>query len=168
MVFKEIINNLYLGNQFANKNNVIKQLKVGSNFYEIVNKKNEDNLLLKNDKFVLTEDVLALNLLDSHDPMDFDDIFFAAGAKFILTNLKKNEPVFVHCQMGVSRSPSVIFVFLVSQNIISHDNFNDALNEFLTKYYPYMKVNLGVYSYLKKHFPFTNVKRIIEQEWGEL
>jgi len=167
MVSKEIINNLYLGNQFANKNRVIKQLKVGSNFYEIISKKDQAKLLLKKDKFVLTENILALNLLDSHDPTDFDDVFFAAGAKFILTNLQKNEPVFVHCQMGVSRSPSVVFVFLVSQKIIAHDNFKDALNEFLTIYYPYMKVNLGVYTYLKSHFPFVNVQKMINKEWSD-
>jgi protein-tyrosine phosphatase len=163
MPFKKIIKNLYLGDQFANKENILLNLKISPNFYDVFSQEKE-NILLRTKKYVLTKNVLALNLVDSYDPRDFDDTYFAAAVKFIKENLAKKEDLFVHCQMGLSRSPSTVFIYLVTEKIIDSQDFHEALNQYITNYYPYMKVNFGVYQYLKTHFPFENVKQLAEKK----
>ncbi|WP_339020368.1 dual specificity protein phosphatase family protein [Spiroplasma endosymbiont of Atherix ibis] len=113
MAFKKILNNLYLGDQFSNKVDANFQLKISNIYYDILlNQKEEQIEYCNKDNFVKTKTKLAINLLDSHSERDFNNILFASAIKFIEENVNKNY-IYTHCQLGVSRSSSVIFVYLV-------------------------------------------------------
>ncbi|ALD66339.1 protein-tyrosine phosphatase family protein [Spiroplasma cantharicola] len=169
MPFAQITKNLYLGDQFSNKlDQPNMELKISNMYYDIFKKNysNESNVFY-NDYFVKTKNKLALNLLDSHDPDDFNDYKFALAIKFINENIKDNL-IYTHCQLGVSRSASTIFIYLVICKILNQNNFEVALNEYIKKFYPYIKVNYGIYKYLKNNFPYTNVEKISKMTWGDL
>ncbi|WP_339030591.1 dual specificity protein phosphatase family protein [Spiroplasma endosymbiont of Cantharis nigra] len=169
MPFIKITNNLYLGDQFSNKlKTKHKELKISNIYYDMLKHQyaNKQNTIY-NDYFVKIDDKLALNLLDSHDPSDFNDYKFALAIKFISENIENNL-IYTHCQLGVSRSASTIFIYLVISKTLNFSSFEQALNEYLTKIYPYMKVNYGVYNYLKNNFPYTKVKNLSKKTWGDL
>ncbi len=59
-------------------------------------------------------DWMALNLIDSPDPNMIPDAVIEAGIKFIDEQIKKGKTVFVHCNAGHSRSPSIVMMYLRS------------------------------------------------------
>jgi hypothetical protein len=56
--------------------------------------------------------VMALNLIDHPDPDMIPDAAIDAGLKFIKEMQDKGQKVFVHCNAGHSRSPSITLMFL--------------------------------------------------------
>jgi hypothetical protein len=56
--------------------------------------------------------VLALNLIDSPDPDMIPDVVIDAGLKFLKSEMDADRKVFVHCNAGHSRSPSIVLMFL--------------------------------------------------------
>ncbi|SYV96547.1 Dual specificity phosphatase, catalytic domain, partial [Mycoplasma putrefaciens] len=165
MPCEKIIDNIYLGDQFSKKLvNPKKELKISNIFYNIL-ANSDQPILYKTKNFILTENKLAINLLDSHDYRDFSDDLFAPAIKFLLEN-PLNEKLYTHCQLGISRSASTIFIFLVIKNVIDNNlDFQQALKKYVTEIYPFMKVNLGVYTYLKNNYPFNNLKQLAKKDW---
>ncbi|ARU91008.1 putative protein-tyrosine phosphatase [Spiroplasma clarkii] len=168
MPHKKILDNLYLGDQFSNEKKSVWQLKISNIYYEILLSREWENIeYFKNDYFVKTQIKLALNLFDSHDVANFNEVLFAAAVKFIDENILENE-IYVHCQLGVSRSAAVVFAYLVIKRKIKNQNFSAALKEFIDNYYPFMKVNYGVYEFLKNNFPFKNIEKLAKMKWDDL
>lgn len=168
MPFENIVKNLYLGDQFSNKLSIPnKEVKISNIFYDIFNEDvDQSKVIFKNKNFVLTKDKIAINLLDSHDERDFNNNIFAAAVKFISENIEKIN-IYTHCQLGISRSASTIFVYLVINKYIKADTFDEALKEYITNFYAHMKMNLGVYTFLKNNFPFNEIQKISNKKWGE-
>ncbi|QGS52071.1 dual specificity protein phosphatase family protein [Spiroplasma tabanidicola] len=166
MPFKNILNNIYLGDQFSL--NLIDhqcELKIGDIYYNILNSKKEYNY--KNQYFILSGDKMAINMKDSHDPDDFCNDLFVPAIKFLIENSEKTN-IYTHCQLGVSRSASTIFIFLVVMKVLPHDNFKQALKKYIKDFYPYMKLNLGVYKFLENNFPFKEIANKMNTNWGDL
>lgn len=165
MPFAKIYKNIHLGDQFSkNKKTFELELKISNIYYKIFLKNNDKTCF--NDYFVKTNDKVCINLFDSHDANDFSDKHFIPALKFLTENVDKQ--IYTHCQLGVSRSASVIFMFLVINNLLPNDNFKLALRKYVEDFYPYMKVNLGIYQYLKQNFPFSNLKVSISRDWEDI
>ncbi|KNG79228.1 dual specificity protein phosphatase family protein [Mycoplasma sp. HU2014] len=167
MPCERIIDNIYLGDQFSKKLiNPQKELKISNIFYNILSNSDEE-ILYKTKNFILTKNKLAINLLDSHDVDDFSDDLFAPAIKFLLEN-DTNTTLYTHCQLGISRSASTIFMFLVIKGVIDNNlTFKQALKKYVTDIYPFMKVNLGVYKYLENNYPFHNLKQLAKNDWKD-
>jgi hypothetical protein len=57
-------------------------------------------------------DVMALNILDLDDPDLIPDKVIDDGLNFIKKEMDAGKKVFVHCNQGKSRSPSIVLMFL--------------------------------------------------------
>lgn len=66
----------------------------------------------KNYYFAQRGDWMALNLIDVDDPEFIPDEAIDAGLKFLKRECDVGKKVFVHCNAGKSRSPSVVLMFL--------------------------------------------------------
>lgn len=165
---KKITENLYLGDQFSNTTEIDHQLMISNIYYDwLLAQKEEKILFHKKDCFVKTETKLALNIYDSHSIGNDWDNIIAAAIIFIKENINKNE-IYTHCQLGVSRSASIIFIYLVISKKINSLDFQNSLNSFLDNYYPFMKLNQGMYLFLKENFPFNNILKLLNLTWEEL
>lgn len=58
------------------------------------------------------DNVMALNIIDVPDPDLIPDEVIDIGLKFIHEMMSKGETVFVHCNAGHSRSPSIVLMYL--------------------------------------------------------
>jgi len=57
---------------------------------------------------------LALNLIDHDDPTMIPWEVIETGLKFIAEQMNAGNKIFVHCNAGVSRSPSLVMMYLRS------------------------------------------------------
>jgi hypothetical protein len=62
--------------------------------------------------FARKGDVMALNLIDVEDPDMIPDKVIDAGLKFIKEMQDKGRILLVHCNAGMSRSPSIVLMYL--------------------------------------------------------
>jgi hypothetical protein len=91
--------------------------------------------------------VMSLNLIDANDRKFFSDEVINAGLNFITERFADGDPVLVHCNMGVSRSPSIAFLWMFEHGFLD-DDFRYAMPEF-KKLYPAYQPGNGVWQYLK-------------------
>ena len=89
---------------------------------------------------------MALNMIDAHLPKFFSDEMVNAGLEFITERLAE-EPILVHCNMGLSRSPSMVFLWMFEHGFLD-DEFRYAMPQFKELYPSYCPAN-GIWQYLK-------------------
>jgi predicted protein tyrosine phosphatase len=106
MTRKLIVNNITLGDQFSAPSNIKKEVKISDIYYNIFSKNSNIKLLDKD--YLLLSDKVILNILDIHDVNMLSERPFIAGLKFMIEN--SDSDLYVHCQLGVSRSPSLVFI----------------------------------------------------------
>ena len=98
------------------------------------------------------ENHLYLNIIDN-DKFDnrFAEPMIRKAIEFMKNNIKENN-ILIHCNVGLSRSPSIALVFLakVSEEI-SNESYDDAKKDFL-KLYPAYQPGLGVDNYLREYW----------------
>ncbi len=93
---------------------------------------------------------LYLNLVDMNSiSPKFTHTIFKKAFDFIEKNHHKK--ILIHCNYGMSRSPSLGIFYLAKKAIIKNNTFEDALKEFLTLYSPCSLGN-GFYDYLKSNW----------------
>ena len=96
---------------------------------------------------------LFLNLVDMEKPLkhEFAKPIITKAMQFIKENISKNN-ILVHCNVGISRSPTLIMIFLAKiKKEISNNSYDDAKNAFL-KIYPAYNPSIGIEIYLRKHW----------------
>jgi hypothetical protein len=91
---------------------------------------------------------LALNMVDAAEPRYFSDEMVNAGLEFITERLAEGDAILVHCNMGLSRSPSMAFLWMFEHGFLD-DEFRHALPQFKTIYPNYCPGN-GIWQYLKR------------------
>lgn len=91
---------------------------------------------------------LALNMVDADSPRYFSDEMVNAGLEFITERLAEGDPVLVHCNMGISRSPSMVFLWMFEHGFLDF-NFDRAANQFQALYSKWSP-GLGIWQYLKQ------------------
>lgn len=86
--------------------------------------------------FARKGDWMALNLIDSENPMLIPDKVIDAGIDFIQEQMDKGNKILVHCNAGMSRSPSIVMLYLHKIGELSQ-GYNRALHIFKTLYPKY-------------------------------
>ena len=104
--------------------------------------------LLNGNAILIDYNEMALNMVDANDHMYFGNDMVDAGLQFITDRLAEGDPVLVHCQMGISRSPSMAFLWMFEHGFLD-DDFQQARFQF-TEIYPFWMPGQGVRKYLEK------------------
>ncbi|MGC2210354.1 MAG: dual specificity protein phosphatase family protein [Candidatus Korobacteraceae bacterium] len=95
---------------------------------------------------------LCLNLLDAPDPADISAEVMDAAVAFIHEHLMAGGRVFLHCQMGMSRSPSIAMLYLGTHtDRLPTDSFDVALIQF-SEVYPPFSPRPGVSGFLRERW----------------
>ena len=95
---------------------------------------------------------LCLNLLDAPDPADISAEVMDAAVAFIHEHLMARGRVFLHCQMGMSRSPSIAMLFLGTHtDRLPTGSFDAALLKF-SDIYPPFSPRPGVLGFLRNRW----------------
>lgn len=96
---------------------------------------------------------MALNLDDATDPEHICFECVDAGVKWIRGGLEAGKAMFCHCNMGVSRSPSIAMVTMASLGELSHD-ISEARAEFKQRY--------------DRFLPGQGMSLFVERNWERL
>ena len=91
---------------------------------------------------------MRLNMVDAEHPRYFSDEMVNAGLKFITDRFAEGDPVLIHCNQGISRSPSIAFLWLFEHGFLD-DEFRYAVPQFHKLYKDWSPGN-GIWQYLKK------------------
>ncbi len=94
---------------------------------------------------------LALNMVDANSGLFFDKNMVDKALDFIEQKLSEGLRVFVHCNEGFSRSPSLVLFYLIKHGIIKGNTLEDCEAEFL-KLYPNYNPGKGIREFVKDHF----------------
>jgi predicted protein tyrosine phosphatase len=132
-------------------------LQAAKKFYDLSTINDEITLQNESSKWV-SPNKLALNLTDAFQLEEINQQAIIDGVNFLHTYHKQQEEkVYVHCEMGLSRSPSIVFIYLVQRNILNNDDFQSAFSDFL-EYYEYATPNRGMWIFLKTNFPYSHLQ----------
>ena len=97
---------------------------------------------------------LYLNMVDMPNELlpKFTNPIFKCAMSFIDRHIK-NKKVLIHCNFGMSRSPSLGLVYLASKGVISNNSFKEAVKEF-EELYPKYAPGTGIMLYMKHNWDF--------------
>lgn len=90
---------------------------------------------------------MALNMVDADSPKYFSDGMVNAGLDFISERMAEGDAVLCHCNLGVSRSPGLIMLWLWEHGFLDKE-FRYALPQF-KRLYPAFAPGNGIFKYLK-------------------
>ena len=91
---------------------------------------------------------MALNMVDADDPKYFSDEMVNAGLEFITERMAEGDAVLCHCNMGLSRGPSMAMLWLFEHGFLD-DEFRYAVPQFKSLYPDYCP-SRGIWEYLKR------------------
>lgn len=107
------------------------------------NKDNPHYLFKREDK------AIYLNMIDGDNPEYIHDNMIDAALSFMKEKLDMDEEVFIYCSLGESRSPSIVLMYLLENDLIEKNEMT-----FLTfkKEYTNYKPGLGNFLYIKNRW----------------
>lgn len=94
---------------------------------------------------------LYMNIVDAPKSFFFDKGMIDKALDFIHEKLNQGLKVLCHCNEGMSRSPSIILLYLVKHNLIEGDTLEDVEAEFL-KIYPKYNPGTGMRGFVEENF----------------
>ena len=95
---------------------------------------------------------LMLNLIDAVTPVDIPRAIFDAAIAFIHEGLTAGCPVLVHCEAGMSRSPSIALLYLARHTrAIPTSAYEDA-EQMFEALYPDFSPGPAIRRFLIKHW----------------
>ncbi len=80
---------------------------------------------------------IILNMIDPPTGKYFDNIQFEKSIEFIDEHSKKGKKILIHCNQGISRSPSIGLLYLAIKGKIHNGSFDLAQKDFQKIYAPY-------------------------------
>lgn len=101
---------------------------------------------------------LFLNLIDAKFPLspNFGDPIFKSAFDFIDKKIEDME-VLIHCNQGMSRSPSIALAYMAKKDLLPNGSYKEASEQF-TKLYPEYNPGAGIAHYLENHW--DNIMRL--------
>ncbi|MBO6849334.1 MAG: dual specificity protein phosphatase family protein [Marinobacter sp.] len=94
---------------------------------------------------------LILNLVDANDPAYIPREIIDGAVEAIHANIIHNQ-VLVHCNQGLSRSPTIAFLYLLKYTTdLNTNSLPEALTGFKTLYPPYSPAG-GMAGFLEKYW----------------
>lgn len=97
------------------------------------------------------ENRLFMNIVDAPKSIFFDKGMIDKALDFIHEKRNEGLKVLVHCNEGMSRSPSIALLYLVKHKYINVDTLEDVEAEFL-KLYPNYNPGAGMRGFVKENF----------------
>jgi len=94
---------------------------------------------------------MALNMVDANNPKFFSKEMIEAGLDFLEEGYKAGKKLFVHCNRGESRSPSVAMLFVFKRILNNGATFEEAEAE-IKKIYPDYAPNDGIRGHLQQYW----------------
>ena len=73
-----------------------------------------------------------------------------SAMRFIEKNISERK-VLVHCNQGLSRSPSIALLYLATQKYIANNSYSDAIADF-RKMYPAFNPGRGIALYMNNNW----------------
>jgi len=128
---------------------------VSSLHYQLLNKK-KGELKQTDSEYILWtngDKLMSLNWFDGSESMyDYSGVVtFELILDFIADQLYRGSKVLIHCNQGLSRSPSVALLYLAKRaHMISSESYDVARSDF-EKIYPEYAPK-GIADYLRKHW----------------
>lgn len=93
---------------------------------------------------------LTLNLLDARDIKYIQKEVINKGIEAINNN--RNTKIFIHCNMGLSRSPSIVFLYMLKHtNLLRKDLLEHSIEDF-RKLYPQYSPGLGLQQFITLYY----------------
>ena len=80
----------------------------------------------------------------------FTNPIMKAAMEFIEKHIP-DKKILIHCNQGISRSPSIALLYLARNGVIRNDNLNNALDDFKIKYPPYSP-GKGILMYMVRNW----------------
>lgn len=93
---------------------------------------------------------IILNMIDPPTGKYFENIMFDSSLAFINENLEKGKKILIHCNQGISRSPSIGLLYLATKGKIRNESFRLAEEDFI-KIYP--------------HYAPSGIKEFLSLNW---
>ncbi len=94
---------------------------------------------------------LILNLLDAPDPADIPRPPIDEALRVIDEQLRAGRQVYLHCNQGFSRSPSIALLFLAAKGLFGERDFETA-EEVFRELYPFYRPNAGMRGFARSHY----------------
>ena len=148
----KIIHNLYLGDMYSVPRKCDLEISVASEIFS-------DKLNFNETKGYFWIDNNKLYIDFSDFPITKKQIKIEL-VKECLDTIKQNiktKIIYIHCVWGVNRSPSLVFIYLVLNKIISGTDLNQAFSSF-KKIYPVFSMNPGWKDFINSYYPFDILK----------
>lgn len=98
---------------------------------------------------------LFMNIVDAPKSIFFDKGMIDKALDFIHQKRNEGLKVLVHCNEGMSRSPSIALLYLVKHGLIQGDTLEDVEAEFL-KLYPEYNPGAGMRGFVKDNWDYYN------------
>lgn len=95
---------------------------------------------------------LALNLIDGENPAFVPKEAIDYALEFTNNKLSLGKNVLIHCNQGLSRGPSIGFLYLAKYTEELSERFMSALGAF-TLMYPSYNPGQGIYEFVKMRWP---------------
>jgi hypothetical protein len=102
---------------------------------------------------------MALNMIDAEKASFFPDEMINAGLDFITDTFAEGESILLHCNQGISRSPSMAFLWMFEHGFLDKE-FRYAVPQFKKIYKDWGPAN-GIWDYLKARCEKVLDKRIV-------
>lgn len=98
--------------------------------------------------FAVRDNRLVLNMIDADTPKYIPKEIVDKSIEFIKQGLSDNKKVLVHCNQGMSRSPSLAMLYMAMHTDAFNDNTINAVETEFAKIYPLYNPSNGIRSYL--------------------
>lgn len=107
---------------------------------------------------------LYCNLIDAKDVKYIPKIVITRALQFLYGQRALGNRVLIVCNKAESRSPSIALMYMIGINTWSPElNFQEVLENFVTKYYPFYNPGGGMLEYTKRFWEdYQNVKKTEE------
>ncbi len=142
----KIINNLYLGSMYSHPKKYDIEIIVAKEPFDQNNKYNKKS-------YYWIKNKLFCNFSDYPTSMKSID---SKLVDFCIDTINKNienKVIYIHCIWGTNRSASIVFIYLVKNNILNNQNLTKALEQY-KKIYPVYAMNPGWKQYIAHNYPF--------------
>lgn len=159
----EIIKDIFVGSEddyynyvkFDQNFNVVHAKSEPYYIQGLVSLQGRENTPLKGYKYCFYQGSLCLDFSLYNYLDDKYDEMFNRAYEYIKMTLENKMKVFVHCSQGVTRSPTVVFYYLMRIKYLNGD-FNTCMKQFF-KLYPSYSPNENIVNFLKRmHTKYQN------------
>jgi protein-tyrosine phosphatase len=143
--------NLYIGNKDDEKKIDKKTFVIVHACKSYFDKVEVNKSFRSNDNIKEIKNELYINWVDLPDANSFDLKSFTDTLSWMKEKYSANLNLFVHCDWGQSRSPTLVMVFMAKVLKVLPDNFFGALKEFKILYPDYITPT-GISKFTKENW----------------